>query len=294
MMIVFDEVKIMILPLPNKLDFKYVCSHFSIGPVELYQHVSDGTIQAYIRNLTIPINVSKERKEEILNAGKNEVDKRPQGINGFNPIGNHFEYKKDECIFLYDILLGHDIKINWVKPSDDKSTIHISINIKGADIINLMSSENNSIDKQRINPEWGVELLFDDDQIYFKKDDIESLLDQNPTKKKNKKLKGEINNLKLIIENLEAELKAQINKNKALEIEPKKNNRLAFQYESEGLNALYDLIEENYFDEYSKPIYEIKMLPQKKVLESSWLTGRTLQEADTIVTSRKRKGANEK
>jgi hypothetical protein len=70
--------------------------------------------------------------------------------------------------------------------------------------------------------------------------------------------------------------------------------RKAFEYESEGLNALYDLIECHYFDDSGNPIYDPAQLPLKKNLESEWLTGRTRDEADTIITSGQRKGKAEK
>lgn len=66
--------------------------------------------------------------------------------------------------------------------------------------------------------------------------------------------------------------------------------RKAFEYQSEGLNALYDLIENYFFDERGNPIYDQACWPLKKNLISNWLTGRTLEEADTIITSGKRKG----
>lgn len=68
--------------------------------------------------------------------------------------------------------------------------------------------------------------------------------------------------------------------------------RKAFEYESEGLNALYDLIERYFFDENGKPIYDPQRWPIKKSLEGrgwDWSL-RTLEEADTIITSGKRKG----
>lgn len=70
--------------------------------------------------------------------------------------------------------------------------------------------------------------------------------------------------------------------------------RKAFEYESEGLNALYDLIERHYFDANGNPIYDPAQWALKKNLESDWLTGRTKEEADTIITSSKRKGKAEK
>ncbi len=70
--------------------------------------------------------------------------------------------------------------------------------------------------------------------------------------------------------------------------------RKAFEYESKGLNALYDLIERHFFDANGNPIYDPAEWPLKKNLESDWLTGRNLGEADTIITSRKRKGKAEK
>jgi hypothetical protein len=68
--------------------------------------------------------------------------------------------------------------------------------------------------------------------------------------------------------------------------------RKAFEYESEGLNALYDLIERYFFDENGKPIYDPQRWPIKKSLEvQDWnWSPRTLDEADTIITSGKRKG----
>ena len=70
--------------------------------------------------------------------------------------------------------------------------------------------------------------------------------------------------------------------------------RKAFEYESDGLNALYELIERHYFDADGKPIYDSTRWTLKKNLESDWLTGRTLDEADTIITSGKRKGKAER
>jgi hypothetical protein len=70
--------------------------------------------------------------------------------------------------------------------------------------------------------------------------------------------------------------------------------RKAFEYESEGLNALYDIIESYYFDDKGKPIYDPSEWSLKKSIVSNWLTGRTLDEADTIITSGKRKGRAEK
>lgn len=70
--------------------------------------------------------------------------------------------------------------------------------------------------------------------------------------------------------------------------------RKAFEYESVGLNALYDLIESHYFDAGGNPIYDPAQLPLKKSLKSEWLTGRTRDEADTIITSGQRKGKAEK
>lgn len=70
--------------------------------------------------------------------------------------------------------------------------------------------------------------------------------------------------------------------------------RKAFEYESDGLNALYDLIESYYFDASGNPIYDSTQWTLKKNLESDWLTGRTLDEADTIITSGNRKGKAEK
>jgi len=70
--------------------------------------------------------------------------------------------------------------------------------------------------------------------------------------------------------------------------------RKAFEYESEGLNALYDLIERHYFDADGKPIYDPAQWSLKKNLVSDWLRSRTLDEADTIITSGNRKGKAEK
>jgi hypothetical protein len=70
--------------------------------------------------------------------------------------------------------------------------------------------------------------------------------------------------------------------------------RKAYEYESEGLDTFYDFIEKNYFDEQGHPIYDKEKIPLKKNLVSSWLTGRTLVEADTIVTSAKRAGRTKK
>lgn len=68
--------------------------------------------------------------------------------------------------------------------------------------------------------------------------------------------------------------------------------RKAFEYESEGLNALYELIERYFFDEEGRPIYDPQRWPLKKSITSqgwNW-SPRTLDEADTIITSGKRKG----
>jgi|GEM_PF-4222684 len=70
--------------------------------------------------------------------------------------------------------------------------------------------------------------------------------------------------------------------------------RKAFEYESEGLNALYNLIERHYFDADNNPVYKPAKWPLKKELVSDWLSGRTLGEADTIITSGQRKGKAEK
>lgn len=64
--------------------------------------------------------------------------------------------------------------------------------------------------------------------------------------------------------------------------------RRAFEYESELLNAQYDLTEENYFDAQGKPIYDIEKLPLKKNIQSKLLKARTLIEADTIITGGRR------
>ena len=65
--------------------------------------------------------------------------------------------------------------------------------------------------------------------------------------------------------------------------------RKAFEYKSELLDALFDMIEEYYLDDSGKQI-SISELPLKKSLTSRRLSGRTIQEADTIITSGKRKG----
>lgn len=70
--------------------------------------------------------------------------------------------------------------------------------------------------------------------------------------------------------------------------------RKAFNYQSDGLRALYDMIEQNYFDEHDNPIYDPELLPLKKSVQSEKLKGRTKDEADTIITSSKRKGNAQK
>ena len=87
---------------------------------------------------------------------------------------------------------------------------------------------------------------------------------------------------------LESKIEMLTIENKKLQMQVK-NWRKAFEYESEGLNALYNLIENNYFDSSGNQL-DIKELPLKKELNSEWLTGRTLTEADTIITSKKRRG----
>lgn len=64
--------------------------------------------------------------------------------------------------------------------------------------------------------------------------------------------------------------------------------RKAFEYESEGLSALYELIEKYYFDANGNPIYDPERFPPQKRLESEWMNGRTLEEADRIITGRGR------
>lgn len=66
--------------------------------------------------------------------------------------------------------------------------------------------------------------------------------------------------------------------------------RAAYEFESEGMNALYELIENYFIDANGKPIYDPERWPAKKTLESEWLKARTLSEGDTIITSRKRLG----
>lgn len=69
-------------------------------------------------------------------------------------------------------------------------------------------------------------------------------------------------------------------------------SRKAFEYESAGLNALYDLIERYFFDANGRPIYDPEKWPLKKSLtcDSVNWSSRTLEEADTIITSGNRKG----
>lgn len=88
-----------------------------------------------------------------------------------------------------------------------------------------------------------------------------------------------------------------IKKDKALSTKYPRSNpnwRLAHEYKSAGLAAFYEFIEKNYFDSNGQPIYDKEKLPVKKSLVSEWLKGRTLLEADTIITSGRRKGKAEK
>jgi hypothetical protein len=71
--------------------------------------------------------------------------------------------------------------------------------------------------------------------------------------------------------------------------QPQPKFRKAHAFESEGMNALYDLIEKYFLDGEGNPLDQ-KKWPAKKSLESDWLKGRTLMEADTIITSAKRHG----
>ena len=64
--------------------------------------------------------------------------------------------------------------------------------------------------------------------------------------------------------------------------------RPAFSYESDGLNALYDLVEKYYFDE-NGPIYDKNSWPLKKNISSNYLTDRAVEELDTVITSKQRK-----
>lgn len=75
--------------------------------------------------------------------------------------------------------------------------------------------------------------------------------------------------------------------------EPQPKFRKAHAFESEGMNALYDLIEKYYLDAEGNPL-DPENWPAKKSLESEWLMGRTLMEADTIITSAKRAGKRKK
>jgi hypothetical protein len=75
--------------------------------------------------------------------------------------------------------------------------------------------------------------------------------------------------------------------------EPQPKFRKAHAFESEGMNALYDLIEKYYLDADGNPL-DPENWPAKKSLESEWLKGRTLMEADTIITSAKRPGRTKK
>ena len=70
--------------------------------------------------------------------------------------------------------------------------------------------------------------------------------------------------------------------------------RKAFEYQSEWLDAFYQLIETYYFDAEGKPIYDPSQWPDKKTIESKKLVNRTLTEADTIITSGKRRGKAKK
>ncbi|MBA4143449.1 MAG: hypothetical protein H0X43_10715 [Nitrosospira sp.] len=74
---------------------------------------------------------------------------------------------------------------------------------------------------------------------------------------------------------------------------PQSKFRKAHAFESEGMNALYDLIEKYYLDTEGNPVDPEKW-PAKKSLESEWLKGRTLMEADTIITGAKRAGKRKK
>lgn len=78
-------------------------------------------------------------------------------------------------------------------------------------------------------------------------------------------------------------------KNVLFQETPQPKFRKAHAFESEGMNALYDLIEKYFLDGEGNPL-DPKKWPAKKSLESDWLKGRTLMEADTIITSTKRHG----
>lgn len=66
--------------------------------------------------------------------------------------------------------------------------------------------------------------------------------------------------------------------------------RKAFEYRSEGLDELYNLIEKYFFDKDGNPIYDKSAWPLKNSLVSARLKRRTLEEADTLITSGKRTG----
>jgi hypothetical protein len=71
--------------------------------------------------------------------------------------------------------------------------------------------------------------------------------------------------------------------------------RKAFEYESEGLNALYQLIEDHFFDTEGNPIYDPKKWPGQKSLTSNFFEGYQIEHVDRIViTAGKRKGKAEK
>lgn len=70
--------------------------------------------------------------------------------------------------------------------------------------------------------------------------------------------------------------------------------RKAFEFESDYLDAVYDLIEKNFIDDKGNPINDPKKWPLKKNLDSPVLKGRLLAAADSIITSGKRMGNRKK
>ena len=69
--------------------------------------------------------------------------------------------------------------------------------------------------------------------------------------------------------------------------------RHAFNYKSDYLNQLYDLIESTYMTQTGEQI-ALKDLPIKEQIDIEGWSQRTILEADTIITSGKRQGKAKK
>lgn len=125
--------------------------------------------------------------------------------------------------------------------------------------------------------------------IYFEQEDIEALLKNESPVQKIKQLEALIEQQQNEINQLKKDLSKQKTINKLNDNAD--NWRLAFSYKSVWLDAMYDMMEEYYFDDNDSQI-DIKDLPYKDSIESKVLSNLIKREADKIITSGQRKGKN--